>query len=331
MRQAVLALLAVLAGAPAAPAQGWASKLFKNGTAHDFGTVPRGAQLFHRFPITNIYAVPLEVTQIRVSCGCVNAVPSKRVLQPRETATIDVTMDGRRFSGAKNVTVYVTVGPTYISTAELRVTANSRADVVFNPGQVSFGAVAHGQTPTQSVDVEYAGALDWRLTEVLTRNAPFTVTLRELYRKRGQGNIQVGYQVKVTLKADAAPGALKQEVHLRTNDPATPLVSVLVEGTVEASLQVSPSPLPLGSAKAGEAVVRRVVVRGKKPFRVTSVDGLGNGLALGAPLSTTPALVQTITLSCKPEQAGDFRRQVQIRTDLQGASAPLVIEGAVAP
>jgi hypothetical protein len=329
MRQAAFALLALAATAPATCAQGWANKLFKNQTAHDFGTVPYGAQLLHRFPITNIYAVPLEVSQVRVSCGCVTATPSKKVLQSRESGTIDVTMDGRRFKGAKTVSVYISVGPTYVSTAELRVSANSRTDVVFNPGQVNFGNVAQGQTPSQPVDVEYAGTDDWRITEVLAKGMPFDVELRELYRERG---VKAGYQVKVTLKPDAPAGPIKQEVHLRTNDPATPLISVLVEANVEASLVVSPSPLPLGTAKVGDApLLRRVVVKGQRPFRVIAVDGLGDGLSLGAELLTEALPVQTITLRIQPGRAGEVHRKLQIRTDMQKAAIPLTIEGNVTP
>ncbi|HKB35386.1 MAG TPA: hypothetical protein VKD72_02965, partial [Gemmataceae bacterium] len=206
--------------------------------------------------------------------------------------------------------------------------ANSRADVVFNPGQVSFGNVAQGQTPSQPVDVEYAGTLDWRITEVLARGMPFDVELRELYRQRGR---QVGYQVKVTLKPDAPAGALKKEIHLRTNDPTTPLISVLVEANVEASLTVSPSPLLLGAAKVGEPLTRKVVVRGERPFRVVAVDGLGDGLSLGRELSAEAHRVQTITFKVQPGRAGEFRRQLQIRTDLQTTVIPLTIEGTVAP
>lgn len=326
MREALFAMLAVVAGASAAPAQGWANKLFPGGTVHDFGTVPRGAQLLYRFPITNIYAVPLEISQVRVSCGCTTATPSAKVLQPRASGFIDVSMDGRRFTGPKTVTVHITVGPTYVSTAELRVSANSRADVVFNPGQVNFGSVAPGQTPSQTVDVEYAGKLDWRVSEVVTADAPFSVELRELYRRRGQ----VGYQVKVTLKANAPAGPLKRDLHLRTNDPASQLISVLVEANVEATLSVS-SPLRLGTVRVGEALLRRVIVRGKTPFRVVTVDGLGDGLTLGAELSQVPALVQTLTFKCQPGRAGDFLRQLRIGTDLQNASVSLTVEGTVSP
>ena len=112
-------------------------------------------------------------------------------------------MDGRRFTGPKSVIVRVSVGPEFTSSADVKVTATSRADVVFNPGDVEFGAVDHGQTASQTVDVEYAGPLDWRISEVVVgKEQPFEASESETYRKPGK----VGYQIKVTLKADAAPG-----------------------------------------------------------------------------------------------------------------------------
>ena len=82
--------------------------------------------------------------------SCVTVTPSVQVLQAKETAYLDVTMDARRFTGPKTVSIYVTVGPQYVSTATLQVTAHSRADVVFNPGEVNFGVVSAGQTPTSA-------------------------------------------------------------------------------------------------------------------------------------------------------------------------------------
>ena len=66
--------------------------------------------------------------------------------------------------------------------------------IVFNPGQVNFGVVPRGQSPTQSVDVEYAGALDWRVSEIIGSAAPLTVDLKEFERRPGY----VGYRVSVT-------------------------------------------------------------------------------------------------------------------------------------
>ncbi len=327
MRKALVALLALLVGSPAALAQGsWADKMFKGETTHDFGSVPRGAQLFHRFKVTNIYAVRLEFMQIRTSCGCVTITPSSKALGPREEGFVDIVMDARRFSGAKTVNVYITVGPEFVSTATLQVSAQSRADVVFNPGQVSFGVVPRGQMPTQHIDVEYAGVLDWRVTAVQKPAAGLEVSFKEQYRRPGQ----VGYRVAVTLKADAPPGSLKQELLLKTNDPTSPVVPVLVEVMVQAPLTVVPNTVNLGSVKVGDTVTRVIRIRGSKPFLIVAVDGLDGGLSVEPP--TTAAAVQTVTLKYQPTKPGELRRQLQIRTNLeQEAPATVTVEGSVTP
>jgi hypothetical protein len=338
MRNTLLALVAVTLAAAACPAQttSWADKMFKDGTTHDFGGVPRGAQLFHRFAMTNIYAVPLQLLDVHTSCGCSTATPSTKLLQPREVGYIDVNMDGKRFTGPKTIRVYVTVGPQFTSTAELTVSANARADVVFNPGQVTFGVVTRGDTPTQTIDVEYAGALDWRVTGVNTNGAPFDVTLEEMYRQAavpGQPG-KAGYHAKFTLQAKVPAGALKQEVFLQTNDPASPLVPVLVEATVQEALTVSPNPVQVPGAQVGKELTRRVLVHGNgsKPFRILAVEGAGEGVSVATRLPTEqPQTQHTLILKCQPAKPGDFKRELRIKTDLQEAAVPVTVEGAAQP
>lgn len=326
MRYALWALVTLAITTTSAPAQGWAEKMFKGGLTHDFGTVPRGAQLIHRFPISNIYAVRMEITNVKSGCGCATATAEKRVLEPRETSYIEVRMDGRRFAGAKTVGIRVTVGPEYISSAELRVTANARADIVFNPGEVNFGTVTRGQMPTQSVDVEYAGALAFQVNEVVAKDAPYTVSIKEAYRQPGR----VGYRLSVTMKAETPVGIQKHELFLKTNDPASPLVPVLVEANVQSSVTVTPSLLALGAVKTDMPLIRRVVVRGNAPFLINGVDGLGTGIELGAPLATKAEAIQFVTFKCQFGAAGSFQRELKIRTSLQEDPVTVVLEGTAA-
>jgi hypothetical protein len=327
MRNVVLALVVLSAFASGASAQSsWADKMFKANTTHDFGSVARGAQLFHQFKFTNIYAVPLEVMAIRTSCGCVNVTCPVKTLAARQETTIDVLMDARRFTGRKDVKIYVSVGPEYISTATLNISANCRTDVVFNPGQINFGVVPRGQAPTQTVDVEYAGVLDWRISEVVAGSAPAVVSLEEWYRRPGQ----IGYKVAVTLKADAPAGPHRHELYLRTNDPASPLVPLLVEATVQAPLTVSPATVALGTLKVGAPASQRVMIRASQPFRILGVEGGGDGVRAEAP--TGVSTVHFVVVRCQPEKAGELRRQLLIKTDVAGEKPVTVtVEGRVEP
>jgi hypothetical protein len=328
MKHALVALvMAVLTVSTASAQSPWAEKMFKDGLIHDFGSVPRGAQLSHRFALTNIYAVRMEITSVKSGCGCVSANPVKRVLEPRESTTIDVTMDARRFTGPKTVGITITVGPDFISSAQLRVSANSRADIVFNPGQVSFGTVTRGQAASQVIDVEYAGVLDWQVIEASAKDLPVEVSLSELYRRPGQ----VGYRVRVAIKPEASVGTLKGDLFLRTNDPASPLLPVLVEGVVQSNLTVSPAAISLGVVKIGETLRRRVVVRGNKPFRILGVEGLIDGMQLDPAPTATPSQVQVVSFKCVFDKPGEFKHEVKIKTDLQDTPVIVTIDGSAAP
>ncbi len=332
MRNRFLALVALAVLTASAPAQGWADKMFPDGLTHDFGTVARGTQLLHKFKVTNIYNVRMEITSIKSACGCVTASAAKRVLAVNESTWIEVRMDARRFTGAKTVGIEVTVGPEYISKSQLRVSANSRGDVVFNPGQVSFGTVTRGQALTQTIDVEYAGNLDWQVSEVVAKDVPYNVTIAELYRQKGKLRSpgKVGYRMSVTLKEDAPAGPLTHHVYLKTNDPASPLVPVLVEANVQSALTVTPKTLSLGNVKTETALTRRVVVRGNRPFHITAVEGMGSGIELGAPLGTTDADAQFVTFKCQFTAAEAFKRELKIKTSLQNEPVIVTIEGTAA-
>ena len=328
MRNVMAAVLVLAAAAPTATAQNWAEKMFKDGQlSHDFGVVPHGAQLFHRFHVTNIWAVRMEIVGLSPSCGCVTANPSKRVLEPRESGTIDVQVDARRFVGPKTVTIRVSVGPNFVSSANLSVSATSRQDIVFNPGEINFGQVNVGQKRVLTADVEYAGGLDWKLNEVVIPNdLPLDVTSTQKYRRPGQ----VGYTLAVTLRPNAPVGIIKDFIYLKTNDPNAAMVPLLIEGNVAAALTVSPSVLNLGTVSANQPLTRRVVVRANKPFRVLEVLGTDNAITLGAPTTST-AQIQTLTFRCLFDTPGDFKRELKIKTDAQEAPVSLTIEATVQP
>jgi len=137
----------------------------------------------------------------------------------------------------------------------------------------------------------------------------------------------VGYTLSVTLKDDAPVGTLTHFVYLKTNDPATPLVPVLIEANVQSALTVLPAVLSLGAVKSDATLTRRVVVRGNRPFRVKDVEGTGDGIELGATLATTDAEVQFVTFKCKFDKPGPFKRELKIKTSIQDAPVVVTIEG----
>lgn len=338
MRHAFWGILALLAAALTVRADDqvqipWANKFFAPKdpppvVVHDFGTVPWGTTLTHRFPVTNIYAVPMQIMEDpKVSCGCVRIVRYTQKLEARETGFVDVEMDGRRFQGSKAVTIQVRFGPKYQSTAILQVRAFGRADVQINPGQASFGVVALGQRPTQTIDITYTGQqLNWQVTGVDTTNAPSVeATVERLPAVRGNGAV---YRATVSLKPDAESGMIQDQLLLRTNDPTSPALAVPITGTVQAPLfVVQGANVKLDQVPVGQEAARNIMVRGNKPFKITKVEGQGDGLTVK--FLPIPNPVQVVTITFQPTQPGELRRKLLITTDQNETTAVTVEASAV--
>jgi hypothetical protein len=336
MRNALLFLGTMVLLTPPAYGQStaWADKLFEGNRnsegniEHDFGIVPRGTQLEYRFPIKNIWAVPIDIMEVRQSCGCVRAEAQPQHLGPRESGSLNVHMDSTRWPGGfKSVTVYVRIGPQFTSTATLQVKATTRMDVVFNPGEVNFGVVGGGaEPPQQVVDIEYAGNMNWRVTDINTNGAPVDVSFSEFNRQPGR----VGYHIVVTLKPDAPPGLIKQELTVNTNDPNSPKVPLLIEATIQGALAVSPHNINFGDVRVGATSEMKVVIRGDKPFKIDSVEGIGDGFDVDLPAGT--AKTQILTVKYQPGQPGEVIKQLKVRTSLQDQpAASLTVEAKAKP
>lgn len=323
---------------PTPPPAPWANKFFLPDIAtnreqaapplitHNFGEVPHGTLCVQKFTITNVYDVPMQITEVRKSCSCLDHVPMTRTLQPNDTAEFTVTMDTGKFVGFNAQTFYVTFGPKYVSTAVIRVQATSRSDVSLSPGAVNFGSIAQGTRPSQSVTVKYSGrSRDWKLTEVMPLQGPLDVKVTEVSRG-GPLRGGVEYQVDVTLKANAPVGSIAEQVSIKTTDTAHPVVQIAVSGSIAAPLELAPKALRLDTVPVGQSTGQRVLIRAARPFKVLGVDGAGDGITVELPAAGAAQAVQFITIKFDPKQAGAVTRQLRIRTDLDGATANLPVE-----
>jgi hypothetical protein len=342
-----LALSTAPVSAQPAQAVPWANKLFltgieKNPTqppppviTHDFGTVPRGTLCIHKFTITNIYDVPMQVSDIRRSCGCLEAYPPQKVLQPFEKAEFVVTMDTGKFVGPNAPLIYVTFrgvanNVEYRHTALLRIQGTSRADVNLSPGAVNFGIVAQGSQPNQTVALEYSGKQrDWKVTGVLAPTGPLEVQVREAERNFLWG---AKYYLAVALKSSAPAGQLNEVITLRTNDPASPLVQVNITGTIQAPLTLSPDRLDFGKVRLGEPAEHKVWVRaaGNQIFRVQPVSEDADGVSVET--TGIPGPNQILTIRFRPTRTGPVQKEILLKTDLGGgATVRLVVIGEGEP
>ena len=320
--------LALLGLGASAHAQGgnWAEACFDEHSV-DFGNVPRGAKVRHQFVLTNRTKQTINVLDVRASCGCTSGFASATTIPSGKTAYIEAQMDTRNFVGIKQTTLTVMMATDtgYTGEARFSVQSNILSDIVLNPGSIDFGLIAKGQSPRQVLTIERFGAPEWRAVKMVSGSKALSASLQETSRSAAG----VNYVLTVAIKPTAPAGVIRDEIRILTNDPESPAVPVLVTASIQGTLTATPSLLALGNVPPA-GVQGRYIVRGPKPFAITSIEGNGDGFTLSAADQTKKTL-HVLTMTYRPEQGstrGDLRRSFRVTTDLAD-EAPIELNASL--
>ncbi len=95
------ALLAFAAAAPRAPAATLAPKAVCPEMEYDFGEMENTETVEHDYVVRNEGSLPLELLNVRTSCGCTAASPTKTLLAPAEEGRIRVSFDLKTAAAAR--------------------------------------------------------------------------------------------------------------------------------------------------------------------------------------------------------------------------------------
>jgi hypothetical protein len=275
MMKRSLALIVVVVASLAserALAEAWVAKMFAV-KEHDFGTVARGADTIYRFEAKNIYKQDIELISVRSSCGCTSPSVERKVLKTGDIGFVTAKFNTRTFTGLHGATLTVEVawnddGVRRRGETQLRVNGNIRGDVVFKPGAVRFDGIDQGKVSEQAVEVSYEGRSGWKIVDV--RGASDDIEV-ELTRKPGYSG-RVAYELLVRLKDTARAGYFNEQLVLVTNDDDNPRIPMHIGGRVIPSISVRPEPLMLGAVAQGGKITKKVLVTGKQPFKILSVQ-----------------------------------------------------------
>jgi hypothetical protein len=320
---ATLGLAGLLIAASQARAQEWAEKMFPT-RKHDFDVVARGAEAAYGFKFKNLYKEDIHVAAVRSSCGCATPKVTKDTLKSLEESEIIAHFNTVSFIGKKSAVITVTIDQPFFAEVQLHVEGFIRSDIVLSPGEMKFGNLQQGEGAKQTMDIEYAGRNDWAITDVRTANKHLEAELEET--RRGGG--RVGYRMTVFLDKDVPAGYFKDQLIVVTNDPRLERFQVDVEGKIESEITVSPSPLFLGNIKAGEEVTKRIVVRGKKPFKVLAVTCDDESFTFETPEEAKTFHLIPVTFHAG--KAGDVKATIHIETDQgEGAATDLAAHAQV--
>ena len=227
----------------------------------DFGTVPKGEKLRATFEVKNNGKAPLEISQVRPTCGCTVA-NFDRTVAPGATGKVVAEVDTSGFSGPISKVVLVFCNDPATPQVNLVIKADVRSFIEVLPRPlIIFRSVLQGEAATEKVSLVSADGSDFKVESVAASGGPYKLAYRELPEKERVADRKGSqYELTVTVPADAPEGMLNHKIIIKTTSQKAPEVSINVTGAVRPVVQVIPAEVNFGTVDGTALVGRNVLV-----------------------------------------------------------------------
>jgi peroxiredoxin len=239
-------------------------------TTHDFGDIWLGDPLEFYFTVRNEGTTPLQITDVKASCGCTAIPDYTKVIAPGETGRVGARLDSTKIGTDVPVAKTITVSSSDAAQPStiLTIKALVKAFVKIEPKMVNLGNLT---SPDQEVSqvVTITNNTEQPLTleaDPVTGSDRFAATLDE---------IEKGKVFKATVKGvpPFAEGQMRSIFRYRTNIEKQPSVDFTAFAMLPPRLQLNQQQIVL-TAPQPTAQPRAVQLfnNGKEPIKVTSAE-----------------------------------------------------------
>ncbi len=254
----------------------------------DFGPVAKGEKLNAVFEVRNTGQAPLEITQVRPTCGCTVASFDKTI-PPGGTGKINAEVDTSAFLGPISKAIIVFTNDPQARNASIVVKADVKAFIEALPRSLLRLNVLQGEPASDKVVLVASDGSTFKVTSVEAPEGPYQIKFRELGQGERLGNYSGSqWEVVVTVPADAKDGMLNHKLTVKTDSPKAPEVPLTVSGLVRPIIQVVPGEIAFGTVPNDAPVGRSVVLINNRQGSELKIEKV----EIGEPFTTEVVALQ---------------------------------------
>lgn len=240
----------------------------------DFGMIAKGERITAVFEVRNTGQAPLQITQVRPTCGCTVA-DFDREIAPGGIGKVRADVDTASFSGPISKAVIVFSNDPINPQINLVIKADVRSFVEVLPrALILFKNLMSGEPASEKVTLVAADGSDFQITGADAGGGPYQISYRLL--PEGERNAElkgVQWEVVITVPAAAPEGMLNHKVLVRTTHPKASEVPINVTGAVRPVVQVIPAQANLGKVRSDAPVGSNVLLVNNRQGSTLEITG----------------------------------------------------------
>ncbi|MGE5680761.1 MAG: DUF1573 domain-containing protein [Bacillota bacterium] len=202
---------------------------------YNMGDIKEGNVVTKVYTIKNTGHGILNINNVRVSCGCTAAKPSKNVLKPGESTGLKVSFNSSGRSGKQDKIVYIDSNDPSNNTVQVTFTANVLSKIThqrapklsFTERTHDFGKLHEGKIAQYDFNFVNSGSSPLKIGFIVTTGSAVAANISS--RKIEPG---VKGTLKVVLDTSNRQGRLAVNIKVNSNDPAEPNQTLIVTADI---------------------------------------------------------------------------------------------------
>lgn len=214
----------------------------------DFGEMENDQKVSHDFVIKNAGDEPLEISEVKTTCGCTVADLKVKSLAPGQETQVSATFNLKGKQGPQHKRITVLSNDPDQPSYALEMKGTALTTILVEPSIINFGRI-EDETP-QEQKVIIRSMREGHTFEIVdakaSGEAPFDVKVE---------TIQPGkeYAIAAVTRPNMMPGTLSGRITVRTSDESRPAVLIQVYGHILGPLQVRPDAINIQANAAPDA------------------------------------------------------------------------------
>ena len=297
----------------------------------DLGELPEGALAPFTYTIRNTGDAPLQILDIKPTCGCTNVEMTEKTIPPGQSANLTGSFNTQARVGRQLKSIILTTNDPSHKTLNLEFTAHVYQDIAVEPTYLMLGTVLRQTGIEKRIRIRAwtDPPLEIKKIRVVEENQPIEVKLLDRKVDLREGDIaSTGPLTTIDLSVTVPKGApitiLGGKIELQTNDKNKPSLWIPFQGRISGDVYANPTRVYFGAAEPGVTLTKVVTLtsRSEQPFAIESLDPGKYGVTM-KPLTQGEQVVHQIELSMKIPDDGErrFRDDITLKIEHPTMSA----------
>jgi len=260
----------------------FAGSLSTSKTSHNFGQALSGELITHTFTLSNTTEDPIQITDIRTSCGCTASKLEKRLLEPGDSVDLEVQFSLRGRRGPQRTSVVVFTDSEDNPRLTLSLVGHAIEPVQVQPSELVFGQVRPGQQAERRLSItshDHQNPLNVHEIKLIQAGRQKSDEDAHIDWKTSLQTLQAGqaYELTVAFDANGSLGRHDAQVELHTDSSLYPILRIPVSAVITGDLSLTPDVIMIDPMEP--VATRHMMVALRRdgqpvPFKLTRVQSL---------------------------------------------------------